>query len=76
MNEPFTKGDPLAMVATLRGQSVRPHRDSFRHFGGTIWVPKKYFLEWRTPLEAALAFLDDDDWENAVMEGAREVTVQ
>lgn len=74
MSDIFKIANLKSSVASLRGANVRPMNPGT--FCGYILVPKKYFTEWRTPLEAALAFLDDDDWESAVMEGARGVTIQ
>jgi hypothetical protein len=54
--------DTQRVVASLCGKSVAPHSDA--RFNMTVAVPKRYFVEGGTELEALRRYLEDKDADN------------
>lgn len=58
----------IANAGWLRGNLTPAPGHRLR---GEVAVPGKYFTEGRTEEDALIAFLEDDNWEAAMVEGKR-----
>lgn len=66
MSDSFSKQQIDAMPASLGGRTVMPINGA--SFQGVILVPKRFFLEGETDLDAVqryLSFLDEEDAKNS-----------
>jgi hypothetical protein len=53
--------DKVLVIASLGKTSLKPHPDA--RFNMTVAVPKRYFVEGETELDALRRYLDDEKWD-------------